>query len=400
MRDLIINSSVQHTLLLVVPFAVAVILKWAKIRAWSMAGGLIGGILLGPMILGAVAPPYWEGIFQGGVSERDESTQLERQQQADILAAMTLGVDQDMILQMRADQQYVRSIAHDKWEVATWKDQRTLRNFAIALVVLILLSGNDRRAKRNTRSHANNTVRAPLLMSLSVGAWSSVVPGGCVAVISYLIWDASIAESIAIGACLGAGPWTLSRWEQRTAEGSETGGALLMVRCGRVAWCVAGIAAICAAWLELGAMSLVWLLPMLLLPVIWMIPPRDGRLLRWFVDFAAIPSLMATSLVLINPSDAFQLWPALVVILFCADARWLGGVVGLGILGGRTSGDAMRLSIPLVDAGVSQLCVVTLLFGAGVLTAPLALAAIIGALFLEITAPIRFKFTFDPRPKQ
>jgi hypothetical protein len=36
---------------------------------------------------------------------------------------------------------------------------------------------------------------------------------------------------------------------------------------------------------------------------------------------------------------------------------------------------------------------VTLLFGAGVLTAPLAFAIIIGALFLEITAPIRFKFT-------
>ena len=70
-----------------------------------------------------------------------------------------------------------------------------------------------------------------------------------------------------------------------------------------------------------------------------------------------------------------------------------GGVVGLGILGGRTSADATRLSIPLVDAGVSQLCLVTLLFGAGVLAPPLAFAVIIGALFLEITAPIRFKFT-------
>jgi hypothetical protein len=102
---------------------------------------------------------------------------------------------------------------------------------------------------------------------------------------------------------------------------------------------------------------------------------------------------MATALVLIHPLDEFQLWPILVVILLCADARWLGGVIGLGILGGRKSADAMRLSIPLVDAGVSQLCMVTLLFGTGILPAPLALAVIIGALFLEITAPIRFKFT-------
>ena len=393
MRDLIINSSAQYTLLLVVPFILAVILKWTKIRAWSMAGGLVGGILLGPAVLGSVAPTYWEGIFQGGVSEREELTYLDREQQADILAATTRGVDQNLILQMRADQLYARSISHEKWQLATWEDQRTLRNFSIALVVLVLLCGNDRRAKRKTYSDLNSTDHAPLSMSLSVGAWSSVLPGGCIAVISYLFWDASLAASLAIGACLGAGPWTLSRWEQRTADGSETGGAMLMLRCGRVAWCIAGGAAIYAVWQEHGAMSLVWLLPVLLLPVMWMIPPRDGRLLRWLVDFAAIPSVVATSLVLISPIDAFQLWPMLIVILLCADARWLGGVVGLGILGGRTSADAMRLSIPLVDAGVSQLCMVTLLFGAGVLTAPLAFAIIIGALFLEITAPIRFKFT-------
>jgi hypothetical protein len=393
MRDLIINSSVQYTLLLVVPFVIAVILKWSKIRAWSMVGGLVGGILLGPMILGSVAPTYWDGVFQGGVEEHEEVFQLQRQQQADLLAATTLGVDQDLLLQMRADQQYEQSTLQERWEDSKWEDQRTLRIFAISLVVFILLSGSDRRAKRKTYSDSNDSDDAPLLMSLSVGAWSSIVPGGCVAVISYLFWDAPIIASLAIGACLGAGPWTLSRWEQRTADGSETGGALLMVRCGRVAWCVAGIAAITAVWQEHGAMALVWLLPLFLLPVIWVIPPRDGRLLRWFVDFAAIPSVVATSLVLIDPVDAFQLWPVLVVILLCADARWLGGVVGLGILGGRTSAEAMRLSIPLVDAGVSQLCLVTLLFGAGVLTPPLAFAVIIGALFLEITAPIRFKFT-------
>ena len=393
MRDLIINSSVQHALLLVVPLVFAVVLKWAKLRAWSMVGGLVGGILLGPAVLGSVAPTYWEGIFQGGTTEHQAVIQLERQQQADIVAATELGMDQIVLSQLLAEQQYVSSELQEKWMQARWDDQRTLRYFAIALVVLILLSGNDRRSKRKTHSDSSKTNHAPLLMSLSVGAWSSVVPGGCVAVIGYLFWDNSLIESLAIGACLGVGPWTLSRWEQRTADGSESGGALLMVRCGRVAWCIAGGAAIYTVWQAHDAMSLVWLLPLLLLPVMWIIPPRNGRLLRWIVDCVAIPSVMATSLVLISPSDAFQLWPVLVVILLCADARWLGGVVGLGILGGRTSADAMRLSIPLVDAGVSQLCLVTLLFGASVLTAPLAFAIIVGALFLEITAPIRFKFT-------
>jgi hypothetical protein len=53
----------------------------------------------------------------------------------------------------------------------------------------------------------------------------------------------------------------------------------------------------------------------------------------------------------------------------------------------------MRLAIPLVDTGVSQLCMAALLIGAGALPAPFAIAALIGAIFLEFTAPIRLKMS-------
>ena len=124
-------------------------------------------------------------------------------------------------------------------------------------------------------------------------------------------------------------------------------------------------------------------------------PTKQWRWLTVFVDYAAIPSVMATSLVLLNPIEHLQFWPILVVILFCADARWLGGMIGLGLLGGRKGGDAMRLAIPLVDAGVSQLCMASLLIGVGVLPAPYAIAALIGAVFLEYTAPIRLKMSIN-----
>ncbi len=138
------------------------------------------------------------------------------------------------------------------------------------------------------------------------------------------------------------------------------------------------------------------LLPLLLLPFLWLAPSKQWRWLQVFVDYAAIPSVMATSLVLIDPTENMRFWPILIVILFCADARWLGGMIGLGLLGGRKSGNAMRLAIPLVDSGVSQLCMAALLIGAGALPAPLAIAALIGAIFLEYTAPIRLKMsTYD-----
>ncbi len=64
MQDLLINSPVQHALLLFIPLVFAFILKQTKIRGWAMLGGVIGGILLGPAIFGSVAPTYWEGYFR------------------------------------------------------------------------------------------------------------------------------------------------------------------------------------------------------------------------------------------------------------------------------------------------------------------------------------------------
>ena len=387
MQELIINSTVQHTLLLLVPLVFAYILKHTNIRGWAMLGGVIGGVLLGPAIFGSVAPEYWEGIFQGGTLEHEKYVRLERQQQADILAATTLGMDETSILQIRADHHYDLSLLQEEWDVAKWKEQRTLRDYSMVLIVLILLGGSMRCRARGT---------APPAMSLSVGVWAAIVPSGLTTLLLYWLTDVGLNPSLALGACLGAGPWTLATWEQKAADGSEKDGALLMLRCGRIAWIVAGILAIYVAWQAQGAMALVWMLPLLLLPFLWLAPSKQWRWLQVFVDYAAIPSVMATSLVLIDPTENMRFWPILIVILFCADARWLGGMIGLGLLGGRKSGDAMRLAIPLVDSGVSQLCMAALLIGAGALPAPFAISALIGAIFLEYTAPIRLKMsTYD-----
>jgi hypothetical protein len=388
MYDLVINSTVQHTLLLFVPLVFAYILKRTQIRGWAMLGGMIGGILLGPAIFGAVAPEYWEGIFQGGTIEHEKIVRLERQQQADILAATTLGVDETSILQIRADHHYALTLLEEEWNTAKWKEQRTLRDYAMLLIALILLSGTMRCKARGT---------APPAMSLSVGVWAAIVPSGLAALLLYWLTDLGLMPSLALGACLGAGPWTLAAWEQEAADESEKDGALLMLRCGRIAWLVAGTIAIYVAWQAQGAMSLVWMSPLLLLPCIWLVPSKPWRWLQVFVDYAAIPSVMATAWVLINPLENIHFWPILIVILLCADARWLGGMIGLGLLGGRKGGDAMRLAIPLVDCGVSQLCVAALLICVGALPAPFAVAALIGALFLEYTAPIRIKMSkVDP----
>ena len=168
-----------------------------------------------------------------------------------------------------------------------------------------------------------------------------------------------------------------------------------MLHCGWVAWIVAGIAAIYSAWTLQGIMSLVWLLPLLVIPLCWIFPRKNVAWLNWFTDHAAIPSIVATTFVLIHPIGAFSFWLTLLVLLISGDGRWLGGMIGLGVQGGRSCASIMKLTIPLVDAGVSQICIAALLFGVGVLNEECTVAVIIGAIFLELSAPIRRKFALS-----
>jgi len=383
MKELVINSTAQHTMLLLVPLIVAALLRVCKIRGSSIIGGVFAGILLGPAVFGSLAPTYWEGVFQGGTFEHQLVDKLEQQQKDDINSAKKIGASEVIMMQLRATQQYELDQKIATWKTAQWKDQRTLRNYVLLLVLIVLLSGSMRRtvdAKSNTAT------------SLTVGVWAALIPGGIIAVTSHYWWETNIAQSIAIGACLGAGPWTFTRWEQEAANDSEVGGAALMIRCGWVAWIIASIAAFYSAWTVQGSMSLVWLLPLLFLPICWAMPKRNVLWLRWFTDYAAIPSIAATAMVLIHPLESLSFWPIVLVVLISSDGRWLGGMIGLLILGGRTSVNAMRISMPLVDAGASQLCMAAMLFGVGVMSQELTLAAIFGAIFIELTAPTRRKF--------
>ncbi|MDP7008024.1 MAG: hypothetical protein QGI78_00465 [Phycisphaerales bacterium] len=386
MKELVINSTTQHTLLLFVPLAIAYLLRIGKLRGSSILGGLIGGILLGPMIFGSLAPSYWEGIFQGGKQAHQQVLQLEQQQKSAMNQAIEVGGSEPLILQLRADQQYELDQKITLWKNQQWKDQRTLRNYALLLIFVVLFSGAMR---------SKSTGKSDFGTSLSVGVWAAILPGGVIAVLSHYWWDTSITQSIGMGACLAVGPWTLTRWEQQAADNAEVGGAALMLRCGFVAWIVASAAALYCGWMVQGVMALVWLSPLLLLPVYWNVPKKHIPWLEWFADRAAIPSIIASAMVLIHPLEALKFWPILLILLISADGRWLGGFTGLRILGGRTTVDAMRTTMPLVDASVSQLCLGVMLFGIGVLSQELTMSIIIGALFIELTAPTRKKFALE-----
>lgn len=382
-----VQHGIQLGLLLAVPCLLAFVLHRSNIRAWSVLGGAVGGLLLSSLVLGAVAPSFWSDIFEGASSERVTYVALQHQQQIDRAAATVLGIPE---LELKA-------LAHSQAELlqremtlvndAIWQNNAVTRIFCMLLIVFILAGGAMRR-------HATGN---PLHFSmLSVGVWSAIIPGGLLAALSYWLWGTSVTTSLAFGATLAAGPWTLQAWERTSADNSALHGASYMLQCGRVAWIVATSVALFVSWQIHGVMSLVWLAPLLLLPCVWMLPARNWWVLNMFVDYVAIPSVMALSLVSMNIGEEFSFWPTLVVILLCADGRWLGGIIGLGLLGGHSSEKSMKLAIPLVDAGISQMCMVALLSLSGVLPASFALAALVGVVFLECTVATRMKFVEKP----
>ena len=240
MKDLVINSTVQHTLLMFVPLVFAYVLQRARVRIWSIAGGVLGGILLGPAVFGSAAPAYWSGLFQGGVHEQALYEQTERQQAASYAVAEQTGASESFLLQLKATQKYELQQVQEEYKKGQWRDQRTIRNFATTLIILIFLGGI-------TRSKARGTTDPPLTM-LTVGIWTALVPLGVVVACSYWFWNIDPGTSIAFGACLAVGPWTIRGWEQTLADESIHEGAALMLYCGRVTWVVAGRIAVYAAW--------------------------------------------------------------------------------------------------------------------------------------------------------
>ena len=59
-------------LMLVVPAVWAVLFRWTRCPGFAVVGGVAAGLLLGPTILGRVAPDVHRAVFTGGVEQYAE----------------------------------------------------------------------------------------------------------------------------------------------------------------------------------------------------------------------------------------------------------------------------------------------------------------------------------------
>src|SRR5262245_1599143 len=142
---------VQTCVLLIALMATAVLcaalLRWARgpssalpNTAWSILGGVLAGVLLGPTIFGRVLPSQYESGFLGGVAERTLRDQLVRRHEADRLAAAHAHVDQSQVDELNLQFESELAQTTRTWRDAQWSHQTSQRWFTFALVAIALLA--------------------------------------------------------------------------------------------------------------------------------------------------------------------------------------------------------------------------------------------------------------------
>lgn len=424
--------------LVALAWAVAAALRALRVAGHAVVGGLVAGAVLGPTLLGRVAPNLFEDAFLGGRTEREAWRSIERERIAWELAVATTATGSDEAsaqrdalpsdapsrhapsagdgadrandtdhtagargadrtegahgadvaeradLADRAARERLANSVAAAWRAAAHEAQRPLRVAATLLAALVLLGIAGAGRGRHSAG------------AISIGLWSAGLPAALGLV---LLWwrGESLDDSAALWllAALAVGPWWLDPIDRAAAEGAEHDGAALLVGAGLVASTIAAALALAAL---VQSMALLPALVVLATPLglaarvvrrgtsVSGVPPRW---LSELVDGWGIPALAALAAVRIEfIVDAS--WSALLVVpLLAGDARWLGAFIGAMLPGERRPQSAMRLVLPSTGCAPTTIAYTAAALWSDLLARDLALGLLLGAAIAAATLPLR-----------
>lgn len=376
-------------LLVVGAVVCALALRSIECPGWALIGGVLAGVLLGPTLLGRVMPVTYEHTFVGGVAQREQLQQLQGRYGADLLAAEHAGADSDVLEELRLAYRQQRIAAEHALMQARWDHQFSQRILAVTCIVLVLLGSRapTGRAKRN--------VQHGLIAPMTIGLWAAALPGVLTVLAATWWWQQDATHAALLASAVMIGPWALTRVDRIAAEQTERGGSMLMHRAGHVATLVALATVIWSAWTLRHIEGVLWALPLLALAMSWLRPatPLFGstaqRTIQSALHFIVIPTLAASVAVKIELLSHFAFWPLLVLLILSGDGRWIGAVCGMVSLGGRRASHAMKLALGAMACGPTQLAVIAIVAHTWMLEMPLIYALLVGAVYIEISVPLR-----------
>ena len=170
------------------------------LRGAGVVGGVCAGIALGPMVLGKLAPDFYENTFIGGVEMRQSLESLRAESAENIRALRESGVTDVAVQEVEAAQQHSLATREQQLEslLAWHRDVPLAVASAIGLVVLML--GSMR-------------VQGASLDGIRIGAMTALIAGLAWAVLARKVIGADLRTSAALGGVLAAGTvWTRGKW--------------------------------------------------------------------------------------------------------------------------------------------------------------------------------------------
>lgn len=364
----------------------------------AIVAGVIAGLLLGPTVFGRVWPERFESVFVGGSKQRADLDYARWLANAAPLAIE--GLTEEARQAMR--EQAVVEIDQKQRALDTtrWEHQQPLRWLAMAMAVVTLLGAAQPGVGQRDR-------RQGFITPLSVGIWSFALPAAAAYICGVRWWETPLAASAMLAACVGIGPWRLSVVEREAADGAELGGARMMQVAGKIASMLAIALALWAAWIARGVDGLVLVSPLVALPLGWIAATSiksttpetqqtpsaaaDAGVIHWLFEIAlaALAALLCLHIDLHTQIDWTMLAMVAVLGLIADDVRWGGAFLGAIMLGGRPALRTMRLVMPAMAAGPTQLAAATLAIQAGIVPERFALPLLAGVLLIELSAPLR-----------
>ncbi|MCH8260405.1 MAG: hypothetical protein IIC46_09380 [Planctomycetes bacterium] len=385
------SVAVAILLLVTVPVVAAALLRWARCPGWAVLGGAVAGIVLGPSIFGRALPAQFQTFYVGGIEQQAELEHFVRRQQADAIAAEHAGAGPERLAELTEQQKLARDGLDTAWNEAKWADQRPLRAFTVAVVVLTLL-GAGPRSGRNDGQPRN------LVASMSVGAWSAGLPGGLAFAAMYWPWHRPLSEAVLVGAAVAIGPWVLTLIDREAADQAELGGAHMIQRAGLIATLLAIAAVGWGLWLHQGLAGLLLTTPLLAAPLAHHFFPQKGSGVVFggframggaWVERVLVPVLAGCVAIKIDLFAHFAVWPIVVLLLLSGDGRWLGAYLGAMVLGGRGSLRTMRLVLGTMACGPTQLAITAIAIHTWSIPGEYAMALLLGAVLIETTVGAR-----------
>ena len=343
-------------------------------RGGAAIGGLVAGLLLGPGVLGAVAPRAYDTLFPA----RAEAAALRAEHRAARAALAETGAPPGAAAELLSRQSRARAEQRAR-ALERWGGLAGVLGGAY-----LLCAAPSAISRRRVRTEARAAARAgrELLVGLATLPLAGAAPGA-IALWQGLGWRAGAAFGVAFGAPAVGG--ALRRGE---AASAALGSTLALAI---VAWLVAGPTRAPAVF---GA-ALAASLAIALLP-----PPARARAvrrpLRAAGELVALPAVFALGAATVDPhalARAGAFWIlALAALLLASDGRWLAGVAARRALGAPDR--AWTASARGVDAGAGALMLLIALvcFAAGLFDEAALGACVVGAVVIESTPRLRAVF--------